>query len=174
MGVQPKSAGDLLSDELARCTCYDCGVKVVTIGEFYMLNDNIWTDQLGLGEDKLRIGCLEARIGRQVCFADIITCPLSLDEADVRSACRSVWARKRQPWPLAPQVGEGASMMQLLTVKEAVEDHLGCSVSISNKLRRGTSQAPSQPNAVIQLQPLALPAQIGAQYLSRSKRSLPA
>src|SRR5262249_7006943 len=59
----------------------------------------------------------------------------------VRSACRSVWARKRQPWPLAPQVGEGASMMQLLTVKEAVEDHLGCSVSISNKLRRGTSQA---------------------------------
>ena len=63
-------------------------------------------------------------------------------------------------------------MTRLLTVKEAAEDHLGCSASISNKLRRGTSQEPSQSNAVIQLQPLALPPLAAAQFLSISKRSL--
>ena len=58
--------------ELARFRCNDCGVNVVTAGEFYMLNDEIWEDQLGLGwDDNLCIGCLEARLGRKVCFADM-------------------------------------------------------------------------------------------------------
>jgi hypothetical protein len=44
----------------------------VTTGEFYMLKNEIWQDHLGLGwNDNLCIGCLEARLGRKVCFADI-------------------------------------------------------------------------------------------------------
>jgi hypothetical protein len=62
--------------ELARYKCNDCDVNVVTAGEFYMLYPDIWEDQLGLDwNDNLCIGCLEARIGRPVTFADIISIP---------------------------------------------------------------------------------------------------
>ena len=62
-----KAASTLSEEELARYTCNDCGVNVVTIGEFYMLRPEIWEGQLGLGrEDNLCIGCLEARLGRKV------------------------------------------------------------------------------------------------------------
>ena len=47
-----------------------------------------------------------------------------------------------------------------------------CSVSTSSKLRGGTVQERSLSNVVIQLQPLALPPQAAAQFLSISKRSL--
>ena len=47
-----------------------------------------------------------------------------------------------------------------------------CSVSTSSKLRGGTVQERSLSNAVIQLQPLALPPQAAAQFLSVSKRFL--
>ena len=32
--------------ELARYRCNDCGVNVVTAGDFYMLQPKIWEDQL--------------------------------------------------------------------------------------------------------------------------------
>jgi len=64
---------DLPLDELARYACNDCDVNVVTAGEFYMISNDIWFDQLGLGcSDNLCIGCLEARIGRRISGADII------------------------------------------------------------------------------------------------------
>jgi hypothetical protein len=57
----------LSEEELARYACNDCGVNVVTIGEFYVLRPEIWEGQLGLGlMDNLCIGCLEARLGRRV------------------------------------------------------------------------------------------------------------
>jgi hypothetical protein len=56
----------LSAKELARYRCLDCGVNVVTAGEFYMLNSEIWEGQLGLGwSDNLCIGCLETRLGRK-------------------------------------------------------------------------------------------------------------
>jgi len=57
----------LSKKELARYRCNDCAVNVVEIGEFYMLNPEIWKDELGLGwSDNLCIGCLESRLGRRV------------------------------------------------------------------------------------------------------------
>jgi hypothetical protein len=53
--------------ELARHKCNDCGVNVIEIGEYYMLNPQIWEDHLGLEwSDNLCIGCLEKRLGRKV------------------------------------------------------------------------------------------------------------
>jgi hypothetical protein len=47
--------------------CNDCGVDVVEIGELYMSPPEVWNDELGLGsDDNLCIGCLEARLGREV------------------------------------------------------------------------------------------------------------
>jgi hypothetical protein len=59
----------------------------------------------------------------------------------------------------------------LKTVAEAAPN-LRCGVPTPNKLRCGTSQGSSLSNAVIQLQPLALPPLAAAQFLSISKRSL--
>jgi hypothetical protein len=60
-----------------------------------------------------------------------------------------------------------------LIVKEAAgADHLPRCVSTSNERRGRMSQEPSQPKAIIQLQPLALPPLAAAQLLSISKRSL--
>jgi hypothetical protein len=62
----------LFRKELAHFKCNDCSVNVVTAGEFYMLKPQIWEGRLGLGwNDDLCIGCLEARLGRKVCFADM-------------------------------------------------------------------------------------------------------
>jgi hypothetical protein len=67
---------DLPPDRLARYSCNDCGVNVVTIGEFYMLRPDIWDKQLGLGwDDNLCIGCLEARLGRRVRLTDMGSFP---------------------------------------------------------------------------------------------------
>ena len=55
---------------------------------------------------------------------------------------------------------------------DCAPDDLRCSVSTSSKLRGGIVQERSLSNAVIQLQPLALPPQAAAQFLSISKRSL--
>lgn len=50
-----------------RFACNDCGVNVLTSGEFYMCTAKIWEEQLGLGwRDNLCIGCLEQRLGRKV------------------------------------------------------------------------------------------------------------
>ena len=66
---------------------------------------------------------------------------------------------------------EDGSMTRPMTVKKSAEN-IPCGVSIWNKLQSGTSQESSQFNAVIQLQPLALPPLAAAQFLSISKRSL--
>ncbi len=47
--------------------CNDCGVNVLTTGEFYVVRPDIWEGQLGLGwEDNLCIECIEARLGRKL------------------------------------------------------------------------------------------------------------
>jgi hypothetical protein len=54
---QEISAQALTRKQLARYACNDCGVNVVTAGEFCMLRNEIWEEQLGLGwNDNLCIG----------------------------------------------------------------------------------------------------------------------
>lgn len=56
-----------------RCECDDCGFDVLSGGEFFMLNPEIWDDQLGMEpDDNLCVGCIERRLGRRIDFADII------------------------------------------------------------------------------------------------------
>jgi hypothetical protein len=74
--TEKKKLTKLSPKELARYKCNDCGVNVVTIGEFYMLTPNIWERQLGLGwDDNLCIGCLEKRLGRKVSMNDMSSFP---------------------------------------------------------------------------------------------------
>ena len=73
---RPKKVDRLLAKELARQTCNECGVNVIEIGEYYMLNPDIWERQLGLGwTDNLCLGCLEARLGRKISPSDMCSFP---------------------------------------------------------------------------------------------------
>jgi hypothetical protein len=61
-----------MSDAEPQYCCNDCGVDVLTAGEWYMASPDIWQQQLGLSwSDNLCIGCLEHRLGRRVSFPDI-------------------------------------------------------------------------------------------------------
>jgi hypothetical protein len=56
----------LSAKALARFRCLDCGVNVVTSGDWYMATSEIW-EKLGLGwEDNLCVACLEKRLGRKL------------------------------------------------------------------------------------------------------------
>jgi hypothetical protein len=60
----------------ARYGCNDCSVNVLKAGEFYMLDPDIWEQQLSLGwNDNLCIGCLEDRLGRKIGLRDIVCFP---------------------------------------------------------------------------------------------------
>jgi len=53
--------------EIDRHVCKDCGVNVIKIGEYCMINPALWKDKLGLGwDDNLCIGCIEKRLGRKL------------------------------------------------------------------------------------------------------------
>jgi hypothetical protein len=76
MTVNWKKKTKLSAEELAGYKCNDCDLKVVTCGEFYMLQPDIWEKQLGLGwEDNLCIGCQEKRLGRKVSMSDMGSFP---------------------------------------------------------------------------------------------------
>jgi hypothetical protein len=57
-----------------RLACDDCGADIMALGEYFMVNPEIWQTELGLGwNDNLCIGCLETRMGRKLAgMGDII------------------------------------------------------------------------------------------------------
>ncbi len=58
---------EFLPDDIARHKCLDCGVNVIEIGDYCLLNDRIWEGELGLGwTDDLCIACIETRLGRRL------------------------------------------------------------------------------------------------------------
>jgi hypothetical protein len=64
---KPLGTKTISAKELARPCCNDCGVNVITSGEYYMLKPAIWEEELGLGwTDNLCIGCVEKRLGRRL------------------------------------------------------------------------------------------------------------
>jgi hypothetical protein len=49
-----------------RMNCLDCGVNVVAVGDYYMVNKDVW-ERLGLSWlDNLCIPCLEQRLGHEL------------------------------------------------------------------------------------------------------------
>lgn len=53
--------------------CADCGVDVSAIGEYYMIRHDLW-DAVA-GPEQLCIGCLEARLGRELGPFDFTDAP---------------------------------------------------------------------------------------------------
>lgn len=56
--------------------CIDCGIDTKAVNEYYMVQDELW-EAHGPVRGMLCIGCLEARIGRQLTPADFSDCLLN-------------------------------------------------------------------------------------------------
>jgi hypothetical protein len=75
--------------------CADCGVGTITLGEWYMVNDEIWQSAWAgrrkpwthlPGQEILCIGCLEKRIGRTLMACDFTDAPVNdVNDGDYRS-----------------------------------------------------------------------------------------
>ena len=61
-----------------RHACHDCGHDTDALGEYYMLNDELWSDAIaGDYAHMLCIGCLEARFGRRLAPMDFNGAPVN-------------------------------------------------------------------------------------------------
>jgi hypothetical protein len=62
--------------EIARHKCLGCGVNVIKIGHYCMLNSDLWERELHLkSNDNMCIDCIERRIGRKLRGLDFISYP---------------------------------------------------------------------------------------------------
>jgi hypothetical protein len=75
--------------------CAECGVGTHTIGEWYMVHNNLWEQAWAgrrkafhgkiPGQEILCIGCLEKRLGRTLTRTDFKDCPVNTDSSGHRS-----------------------------------------------------------------------------------------
>jgi hypothetical protein len=79
-------------------SCADCGDDY---GEDYMVHDYIW-QAFGVGDGMLCIGCLEKRIGRQLCAQDFTDAPVN----DINDGIKSLRLKDRLT-RCAPQEQDG-------------------------------------------------------------------
>lgn len=66
--------------------CLDCAVSTHDIGEYYMVENSVWTEAVPEGEGMLCIACLENRLGRLLTEADFTGAPINTHPRDNRSA----------------------------------------------------------------------------------------
>jgi hypothetical protein len=77
--------------------CVDCGSDTLAINEYYMVRKSIWqATGLKHNDGCLCIGCLEARIGRELKPKDFAVCPLNYPfhpklRASERQAWQQIW-----------------------------------------------------------------------------------
>lgn len=74
--------------------CTDCGVDTLPTeggcAEYYMVTKEVW-NAAGMGHvGYLCIGCLEGRLGRQLCAADFTDCPLN--DLTTANVMRYAWS----------------------------------------------------------------------------------
>lgn len=79
-------------DQDGPASCFECGVDTHELGEFsYMVRRDVWLAAVPWNTDGgmfdfLCIGCLEARVGRQLTAADLPSeVPMNFDSRDWRS-----------------------------------------------------------------------------------------
>jgi hypothetical protein len=65
--------------------CVLCGINTSGIGEYYMVNDDLWRKYGAYDEGMLCIGCLEERMGRSLVSVDFTDCQVNTDEEHNRS-----------------------------------------------------------------------------------------
>lgn len=80
--------------------CADCGVGTITLGEWYMVKDDVWEQAWAgrrksghdkvMGQEILCIGCLEDRIGRTLMRSDFTAVPINdPNEPDISARMRA-------------------------------------------------------------------------------------
>jgi hypothetical protein len=72
-------------DWMSEPECVLCGVDTDAIGEFYMVDDELWEKYGVHHHGQLCIGCLEERLGRKLTPADFTDATLNSDPSEPRS-----------------------------------------------------------------------------------------
>jgi hypothetical protein len=81
-------------DDMRWRNCLDCGIRTDHMGEWYIVNENLWDSVVPEDKDPdgeyrggfcLCVGCLEARLGRKLIEEDFTDCSLNSDEEGSRS-----------------------------------------------------------------------------------------
>jgi hypothetical protein len=57
--------------------CLDCKIDTLEIGEYYMVENELWKVANPKVEGMLCIGCLEKRLSRKLKCEDFLKCPLN-------------------------------------------------------------------------------------------------
>src|ERR1035437_3690254 len=65
--------------------CLDCGINTSDANEYYMVHDDVW-HAAGMCDGMLCIGCLEARLDRELSAGDFTDCLLNCDYQTDKSA----------------------------------------------------------------------------------------
>ena len=61
--------------------CIDCGVNTSTIGEYFVLRDEIWSAAVPDRSGMLCVGCCETRLHRRLVPADFMAVPANFFNA---------------------------------------------------------------------------------------------
>lgn len=68
--------------------CRDCSIHTSSIGEYYMVTNQVWEEAGGsteFGWGMLCIGCLEKRLGRQLVSTDFLDVYLNGSRFSIKS-----------------------------------------------------------------------------------------
>lgn len=61
-----------------RHACHDCGHDTDALGEYYMIDDDLWCDAIaGDWAHMLCVGCVEHRLGRRLAADDFTHAPVN-------------------------------------------------------------------------------------------------
>lgn len=103
-----KASGLKVDSRGGRGRCMDCGQG--TLGEDYMVHRSLWTKYVGdRAQGFLCIGCLEARMGRELWSGDFIHWPINnVDEHPRTDRLRDRLTREVQGEQAHDGEGEGA------------------------------------------------------------------
>jgi hypothetical protein len=77
-------------DDPTRSLCLDCGTDTTEIGEYYMLENEVWLEANPADDGMLCVGCVEKRLGRRLAPDDFM--PLEMNH---KSEWRSQRLRSR-------------------------------------------------------------------------------
>lgn len=65
--------------------CLDCNVDTGKIFEHYFIHTDLWLSLVGTNKGMLCVGCLEARLGRQLTSADFTSASINTPNYEPKS-----------------------------------------------------------------------------------------
>jgi hypothetical protein len=76
--------------------CIDCGVNTSTIGEYFILRDEVWNAAVPDGHGMLCIGCVETRLHRRLDRTDFVSAPANFFNVKSLRLTSRLWGEEKR------------------------------------------------------------------------------